>query len=125
MMTCIRPSASAGSLPGLMERWRSASAAVRVLTRIDRVELRAVAPRFHDEGPQVHVGAENVRAPGDDQLRVAELLGLGAVAEAERRVHARRRRSLEQMVRSSRDAPRRWKKRRSMPAPLSRPMVPA
>ena len=57
---------------------------MRLRLRVDGVELRAVAPRLHDERPQVDVGAENVRAPGEDQLRVAELLGLGAVAHAQR-----------------------------------------
>ena len=55
-----------------------------IAVRVDGVELRAVAPRFHDERPEVDVGAEDVRAPGEDQLGVAELLGLGAVAHAER-----------------------------------------
>ncbi len=65
---------------------RGGSGAVAV--RIDDVELRAVAPRFDDERPEMDVRAEDVRAPGDDQLRVAELLGLGAVADAERLGHA-------------------------------------
>ena len=77
-------SASAVSLPGLMKKCLSASRAGAVAVRVDGVELRAVAPRFHDERPQVHVGAEDVGAPGEDQLRVAELLGLGAVADAQR-----------------------------------------
>ena len=59
-----------------------------------------------DERPQVDVGAENVRAPGEDQLGVAELLGLGAVAHAQRLRHPAPP-AEEQMVRSSRDAPRR------------------
>ena len=75
--------------------------------RIDSIEFRAVAPRFHDERPQVHVGAEDVGAPGDDQLRMAELLGLGAVPEAERIAMRPAPPAAEQMVRSSRDAPRR------------------
>ena len=96
-----------------------------VLVRIDGVEPRAVAARFDDEGPEMDVGAEDVGAPGEDQFGVAELLGLDAVAEAEGVGQARGRPAEEQMVRSSRDAPRRWKKRRSMPEPLSSPMVPA
>ena len=72
----------------------------------------------------MNVGAVNVRGPGDDQLGVAELLRLRAVANAEGRRQARAAGG-RQMVRSSRDAPRRWKKRRSMPEPLSSPMVPA
>ena len=124
MMTCIMASASAVSLPGLMKKCLSRCRAGAVAVRIDGVELRAVAPRLHDERPQVHVGAENVGAPGQDQLRVAELLGLGAVAHAQRLGQARHAGG-EQMVRSSREAPRRWKKRRSMPEPLSSPMVPA
>src|SRR5260370_12540354 len=40
-------------------------------------------PRYQDEGPEGDVGAENVRAPGEDQPGVAELLRFGAVAHAE------------------------------------------
>ncbi len=107
MITCIMASASAVSLPGLMKKCLSLAAPVRLRLRVDGVELRAVAPRFHDERPQVDVGAENVRAPGDDQLRVAELLRLGAVAHAERLRSCPTTPADEQMVRSSRDAPRR------------------
>src|SRR5579862_96945 len=57
--------------------------------RIDSIEPRAVAPRLDDEGPQMYVSAKHVRAPGDDQLGMAELLGLGAVAVAQRLHHAR------------------------------------
>ncbi len=81
-------SASAASLPGLMKIVVVGGRAGAVAVRIDDVKLRAVAPRLDDERPQVHVGAEDVGAPGDDQLGVAELLGLGAVAEAERSGHA-------------------------------------
>ena len=63
-----------------------------VAVRIDGVELRAVAARFHDERPEMDVGAEDVGAPGQDQPGVAELLGLGAVAHAERLRSGRRRR---------------------------------
>src|SRR5581483_4505992 len=55
------------------------SLAGAVLVRIDHIEARTVAAGFHDERPEVHVSAENVRSPGDDQLRMAELFGLGAV----------------------------------------------
>jgi hypothetical protein len=113
-----------GVAAGIDEEMLVGGRAGAVAVRIDGVELRAVAPRFHDERPQVDVGAENVGAPGDDQLGVAELLGLGAVADAQRFVMPAMP-AVEQMVRSRRDAPRRWKKRRSMPEPLSRPMVPA
>src|ERR1051326_1640297 len=33
----------------------------------------------------MNVGVVNSRGPGENQLRVAELLGLGAIAQAERR----------------------------------------
>ncbi len=81
-------SARAVSLPGLMKICLSAAAAGAVTVRIDDVEFGAVAPRFHDERPQVDVGSENIRAPGDDELGVPELLRLGAVADAERFGHA-------------------------------------
>src|SRR5271154_6651944 len=51
---------------------------------IDYVELRAIATRFHNERPKMNVGAQNVGAPGDDQLGMTELLGFSAIAEAER-----------------------------------------
>ena len=66
--------------PGWMRRWRSASAAVRVRIGIDHDQLRAVAPRFDDKRPQMHVGAVNVRGPGDDEFRMAELFRLGSIA---------------------------------------------
>ena len=62
------PRASARSLPGLMARWRSASAAVRFCTGSITYQLGAVAAGFDDEGPQVNVGAVDVRAPGDDEF---------------------------------------------------------
>ena len=52
---------------------------------VDCDELRAVTACFDDERPGVNVGAVNVRAPGNDQFRVAELLGLSAVFESEHR----------------------------------------
>ena len=54
-----------------------------VLVRIDRIKLRAIAAGFDDERPEVNVGAEDVGAPGNDELRVAELLRFDAVADAE------------------------------------------
>ena len=72
-----------GVAAGMDEEVLVGELAGAVAMRIDGVELCAVAPRFHDERPQMDVGAENIRAPGEDQLGVAELLGLGAVAEAE------------------------------------------
>ena len=49
--------------------------------RVDHIELRPAPPRLHNERPVVDVGAQDVRAPRDDQLRVDNLLGLAAVAE--------------------------------------------
>ena len=62
--------------------------------RIDDHQLAARAPRLFDERPQVYVVAVNIRAPGDDQLRVPELLGLGPHLDAVNRLDpelARRR----------------------------------
>ena len=55
-----------------------------IANRIDGVKPRAVPACFDNEGPQVYVGGEHVCSPGDDQLGVAKLLGLRAVAQAER-----------------------------------------
>src|SRR5271154_100716 len=52
--------------------------------RVDHVKLRTVAAGFDDERPQMHVGAVNVRGPDDDELRMAELFGLGSILQAER-----------------------------------------
>ena len=46
--------------------------------RVDDDELRAVAARFFNEGPEVDVVAVNVGRPGEDQLRVRESFGVGA-----------------------------------------------
>ncbi len=51
--------------------------------RIDGDEARPVAAGFDDEGPEMNVGAVDVRAPGQDELRFCELLGLSAVADAQ------------------------------------------
>src|SRR5664280_996787 len=45
--------------------------------RIDHYQPGSIAPRLVDERPQMNVVAVNVRGPGDDVLRVAELFGLG------------------------------------------------
>ena len=52
---------------------------------IDDVKLRPIAARFHNKRPQVHIRTQNVRAPRQDQLRVAKLLGLGGEPVPERR----------------------------------------
>ncbi len=52
--------------------------------RIDGDQLRAVALGFLRATPQVQVGRDGVGAPEDDQLRVLELLDVGAIARAER-----------------------------------------
>ena len=62
-----------------------------VLVRVDDVEACAIASRFDNERPEVDIGAEDVRAPGQNQARVLELLGLGeaplhAVANREKKV---------------------------------------
>ena len=99
----------------------SASLPVRSRMRIDGVELLAVAPCFDDERPQMHVGAEDIRAPGDDQLRVAELLGLGAVANTERFVRRPPRRRRSRWSGPGARRPGGGRKRRSMPEPLRIP----
>src|SRR5882724_8221188 len=54
-----------------------------VAMRIDYVEARAMAAGFHDEGPEMDVGGEDIGAPGDDEAGMGELFGLGAVAVTE------------------------------------------
>ena len=44
--------------------------------RIDHYQLCAVAPRFRNERPQMHVGRMNVRAPRNDVFGIAKLLRL-------------------------------------------------
>ena len=51
--------------------------------RIDHVKLCAITPRFHDEWPEVNIRSQNVCAPGNDQLRVAELFWFGAIPAAQ------------------------------------------
>ena len=60
------------------------SRAHAVLAWVNRVKPGAIPPRFHDKRPQVNIGAEDVRAPGKDQLGMPELFGLGAVSDAQR-----------------------------------------
>ncbi len=57
--------------------------------RIDGVELRAIAPGLHDEGPEMHAGGENVCTPGNNEFRMAELFGFGSVLEPQRMHEAR------------------------------------
>src|SRR5258708_593696 len=71
-----------GIAAGIDEEMLVGQFAGAVTMRVNRVEPRALAPRFDDEGPQVDIGAENIRAPGENEPGVAELLGLGAVLEA-------------------------------------------
>ena len=65
------------------------SRAGAIAPRVNGIELGAVPPRFHNEGPQMYVGAENVGAPGEDQPRMAELLRLGSVTHSQRLGHSR------------------------------------
>ncbi len=46
--------------------------------RVDAHEPRPSPPRLLDEGPQVHVRADDVRAPGHDEARVDDGLGVEA-----------------------------------------------
>ena len=125
MITCIIAEASARSLPGWMREYLVGQPAGAVDDRIDDVKFGSVSPRLDDERPEVDVGAEDVRAPGDNQL------GMRGTARAPFR-SGRRALSVmpaapaaEQIVRSSREAPSRWKNRRSIPEPFSMPIVPA
>ena len=62
--------------PGSGARCSSACAAVRVLQRVDRDDVRALLARLEDELPQVVAARQRVRAPQQDQLRVLEGLGV-------------------------------------------------
>ena len=81
---------------------------------VDRHEPRAAPPRLLDEGPEVDVRAHDVGAPGHDEARVDDRLGVEADRLAAPWPCSPRRPRSTQMVRSSRLAPRAWKKRRSM-----------
>ncbi len=50
--------------------------------RIDDEEFCAFAPSFHNEGPEMDVGVQDVCAPGDNQLRIRELFGLRTEPDA-------------------------------------------
>ena len=119
--TRIIASASAPSVPGHrgeVNRHLAASGAPRV----DHHEARrgALAARSaRNAGSRPPIAAPDDDQPGiDDGLRSMPteppMLAFQPAAPVE-----------EQMVRSSSEAPRRWKKRRSMPDDCTSPMVPA
>src|SRR3954470_22641078 len=55
--------------------------------RVDDNQLRALAPGFFNERPQMNVVSVNVRGPRDDVLGMAELLWVGANIHAVNRLH--------------------------------------
>src|SRR5208337_191512 len=56
--------------------------------RIDDHQLRAFAPGFFDEGPEMNVVAVNIRAPGNDVARMRKLFRLGTKLDANHRFQA-------------------------------------
>src|ERR1700677_3681200 len=52
---------------------------------IDHPQFRAVTTRLDYERPQMNVGPMNIRGPGDDEFRMAELLGFGSVTQTDGR----------------------------------------
>ena len=72
--TCMRPSASAASVPGIGARCVSAASPVRVRTRVDDDEMRALLAGRGDAAPEVMVRGQRVAAPQDDEPREAQRL---------------------------------------------------
>lgn len=92
-----------------------------VANGIDNVKLCAVPPRLHNEWPEMHVRAEHICPQARISLERENCSGSVPSAmpcEAAKAAGP----ADEQMVRSSRDAPNRWKKRRSIPDPFSSPI---
>ena len=62
-ITCIIPSASAASVPGMGRMCLSAAAAVPVFAGIDHDDGGALRLRLTDEGPQMQIRRDGVGAP--------------------------------------------------------------
>ena len=86
--TCIIASISAMSVPGSGWTNSSADSAVDRADRVDHDEPCTVGACLLDHRPQVTVGEAGVRAPEDDQLRVAQLLRSEPLRRAVRHLHA-------------------------------------
>ena len=90
--TCITPRARAASVPGRSARCWSDFSAVRERIGVDGHEARAAPARLLDERPEVDVGADDVGAPGHDEARVHDGLGVEADATCRAWPSGRRRR---------------------------------
>ena len=101
---------------------------VALLGRRDAVGSIATAARrgawLPARASRVQVGGDRVAAPDQDQPRLGEALDVHADRGTDDATQPALP-AVAQIVRSRSDAPRRWKKRRSMEAYWSRPMLPA
>ena len=89
------------------------------------VTIVAPALRACDhQAPEVDVGVDRVRAPVDDEPAAVDRHRVGAEPAAADRVLAPGDPAVAQMVRSSSEAPSRWKNRRSRLLAWSLPIVP-
>ena len=79
------PSASAASVPGSSARCSWHFSAVWLRYGIDGDQLGAAPLRFLHAAPEVQVRDDRVRAPDHDQLRILELLEVGADRRADGR----------------------------------------
>ena len=80
------PSASAASVPMRIGRCQSAPRAVRLLRGSMTTTWHAALLRRLGPGPEMHVGGDEVGAPGDDQVAVVDRLRVGAADRADRHV---------------------------------------
>ncbi len=94
------------------------------LARVYAHQLGTIALGLLGVAPEVQVAANRVAAPDEDELGLGkELYPMPTLPPSV--CTSAFATGAAQMVRSSSEAPRRWKKRRSMLSPCTRPMVPA
>ena len=84
--------------------------------RVDRDDLRAALARLEYERPEMRIRRERVGAPEQNQIALGNRFRIGADVWPTP-VPMRKGWLIEQIVRSSSDAPMRWKNRRSVDEP--------
>ena len=124
MITFIMPSASAPSVPGLIDDVPVGLLGGARAHGIDHHDLRTFFLRLQDEGPGVQVGADHVHPPHDDVLRVGEALQVQPAGRADGHDPGRRRPGLRSRFSPRRSMPRRLKNASPAVSPLSVPLVP-
>ena len=124
-MTCIRPRASAASVPGRGWMCQSDRRGGRAPVGVDGDDRRAGLAGLDHQAPEVAVGVGGVRAPVDDELALGHRHRVGPEpARGRACIRSRATPAEAQIVRSSFDAPSRWKNRRSRLLDWSLPIVP-